>query len=224
MSTSATATSMPNQTTAPRQHPTVGREALSILKAGNIRFSEGHAAHPHTDARFRRQLENEQHPLATVLGCSDSRVPPELIFDEGFGDLFVVRVAGNIVDVDVSASVEYAVDHLRAPLLVVLGHEGCGAVTAAIEHLRGKLPSDKEPPEIFSLLSHIEPGLQRLGKQEDLQALVHVAVEENVRHSMQELAKVPDIRKAIATGQLQVVGAIYDLHTGQVRFLEPSLL
>lgn len=220
----ASGTPPTNRESAPRPHPTQGREALSILKAGNRRFSEGHAAHPHTDARFRRQLETEQHPLATVLGCSDSRVPPELIFDEGFGDLFVVRVAGNIVDVDVSASVEYAVDHLRAPLLVVLGHEGCGAVTAAIEHLRGALPSDKEPPEIFSLLSHIEPGLQRLGTQEDLKTMVHVAVEENVRHSMQELAKVPDIHKAITTGQLQVVGAIYDLHTGEVRFLEPSLM
>lgn len=210
----------PGASQAPEPSVTAAQAALEALQRGNDRFAEGHAAHPHENASFRQQLEKGQHPLATILGCSDSRVPPELIFDEGFGDLFVVRVAGNIVDVDVAASLEYAIDHLHAPLLVVLGHEKCGAVTAAVEHMRGNLPSEREPPEIFSLLRHIEPGLQRFPKDHHIDHIVHEAVEDNVRHSLAELRKIPDIRRAVERGGLRLVGAIYDLHTGRVRFLE----
>lgn len=203
-----------------RARPRTGPAALALLRAGNARFVHGDMDHPHSAASFRAGLEEGQHPFATIVGCSDSRVPPELIFDEGFGDLFVIRVAGNVVDTDVTASVEYGVDHLHTPLMVVLGHEGCGAVTAAVQHMRGELPEGSEPPEILALLDHIEPGLAHVAAGHPLHDTVHIAVEDNVRTAMAELLQVPDLQRAVAAGRAQVVGAIYDLHSGSVRFLD----
>ena len=111
--------------------PVNAMAALSALLEGNQRFVTGESIHPHESADYRASLANEQHPFATVLTCSDSRVTPVLIFDQGIGDLFVIRVAGNVIDDDVAGSIEYAVDHLDARLLVILGHENCGAITAA---------------------------------------------------------------------------------------------
>ncbi|MFN7291939.1 MAG: carbonic anhydrase, partial [Pirellula sp.] len=108
-------------------------EALSSLKDGNKRFVSGNLRYPHTGKEWLKGLVKGQAPFATILGCSDSRVPPELLFDQGFGDLFVVRVAGNVVDVDVEGSIEYSVDHCGTRLVVVMGHQGCGAVTAALK-------------------------------------------------------------------------------------------
>jgi carbonic anhydrase len=105
-------------------------QALDRLREGNRRFATAHAAHPHAGVAWARQLASGQHPFAVVLTCSDSRVAPELLFDQGLGDLFVVRVAGNVVDPDVIGSIEYAVDHLHTQLVIVMGHENCGAVTA----------------------------------------------------------------------------------------------
>src|SRR5262245_48831039 len=131
-------------------------EALARLKAGNARFADGKTRHAHESADWRKHLVGEQKPFATVLGCSDSRVPPELVFDQGFGDLFIVRVAGNVVAADVVASLAYAALHLGTWLLVVMGHTGCGAVTAALD---AKLKKVKEPERIEILLKLIEPGL-----------------------------------------------------------------
>src|SRR5215510_4278107 len=120
-------------------------EALARLKAGNARFAAGKTRHAHESADWRKHLIGEQKPFATVLGCSDSRVPPELVFDQGFGDLFVVRVAGNVIAADVVASLAYAAVHLGTSLFVVMGHSGCGAVTAGLDAL---LKKAKEPERI----------------------------------------------------------------------------
>src|SRR5262249_39949150 len=107
-------------------------EALAKLMDGNKRYASSHSLHPHQSAGRRHELEATQHPFACILSCSDSRVPPEVVFDEGLGDLFVVRVAGNIVDSAVTGSIEYAVEHLGTPLVLVMGHEKCGAVQATL--------------------------------------------------------------------------------------------
>ena len=121
------------QTQAEEPAPANASEAVARLVKGNERFVAGGPLHGHPSVARRKELLAEQHPFATVLGCSDSRVPTELLFDQGLGDLFVVRVAGNVVAPDDLGSIEYAVDHLNTPLVLVLGHEGCGTVTAALE-------------------------------------------------------------------------------------------
>ncbi len=127
-------------------------EALKMLKDGNARFVEGKATHPHQDAARRALTAGQgQHPVATVLSCSDSRAPVELLFDQGIGDLFVVRVAGNVAATDEIGSMEYAVDHLNTPVVVVLGHSQCGAVTAVVE-------GAKLPPSIGALVAPIKTG------------------------------------------------------------------
>lgn len=112
--------------------------ALERLQFCNEHFREGHFLHRHESVGWRTYLMEGQQPFATLLGCADSRIPPELIFDQGFGDLFVIRVAGNVIGEEVAGSLQYAVHHMRTPMLVVLGHEGCGAVTAAVQALRGR--------------------------------------------------------------------------------------
>ncbi len=191
--------------------------ALERLSEGNRRFAEGQTQHPHESLNWRAALEQEQHPFAIVLGCADSRVPPELIFDQGFGDLFVIRVAGNIVDTDVIGSIEYGTHHLHVPLIVVLGHTNCGAVTAAVNHLS---ESDGEPDEIVSLLYRIEPAVVGLDEQLNRKSLVRAAVEKNVRLSVRRLSHVPVLMKGLKKNKLRIVGGIYDMHSGKVRFLD----
>ena len=118
--------------------PKEAAKALTWLKQGNVRFVSGRLRHAHHAVNWRKHLEGSQQPFATILACSDSRVPPELVFDQGFGDLFVIRVAGNIVATDVLGSLQYATRHLHTPLVVVMGHESCGAVTAAVDALEGR--------------------------------------------------------------------------------------
>ncbi len=162
-------------------------------------------------------LTKGQAPFATILGCSDSRVPPELLFDQGFGDLFVVRVAGNVVDTDVEGSVEYSVDHCGTRLIVVMGHEGCGAVTAA---LGADDDISREPNEIQRLVKLIKP-IDRTAKRElPFDAALRRSVEENVRASVNSLSQVPDLARAIEQKHLMIVGCVYDIATGKVRFLE----
>jgi carbonic anhydrase len=190
-------------------------DALQRLKAGNDRFVEGQSKHPHEAATWRTLLEREQHPFAVVLGCSDSRVPPELIFDQGFGDLFVVRVAGNVVDTDVIASIEYAVDHLDTQLVVVMGHSGCGAVTATLDHMAS---AGDEAAEVVELFYRIEPAITALPTDATREQQIRLAVNNNVRLAVRRLMRVPDLAERIKTGKLQVVGATYDMHTGRVIF------
>jgi carbonic anhydrase len=190
--------------------------ALERLKAGNARFVEGKTKHAHEGAVWRKHLVGEQKPFATVLGCSDSRVPIELVFDQGFGDLFVVRVAGNVIAEDVVGSIAYAGLHLRTPLFVVLGHEGCGAVTAAVD---AKLKKAKEPEQIEALVKLIDPGLKGVDWKLARPALLDAAIEANARWSLRQLTDIPAAKKAIEQHRCAFVGAVYDLQTGKVRFL-----
>lgn len=172
--------------------------------------------HGHEAAEWRKHLALTQPPFATLLGCSDSRVPPELVFDQGFGDLFVIRVAGNVVDADVVGSVQYAGYHHRTPLVGVLGHEGCGAVTATLEVLDG---AAKEPKYIAALAERIIPGLKGLNPALRGAARLSAAVEANVRWSAGQLARLPEGRKALEEKRVVLVGAVYELKTGKVQFL-----
>jgi len=191
-------------------------EALALLLKGNERFVAGSPRHGHENVARRKELIAEQHPFATVLGCSDSRVPTELLFDQGFGDLFVVRVAGNVVAADDLGSIEYAVNHLHTPLVLVLGHEGCGAVTAALEP---EADRKKEAKEIQELLALILPALKGIDAKLSLTERVSRGVESNVRWSIQQLQNEPDLKEMIAGGHLRIVGGVYELETGRVRLL-----
>ena len=185
-------------------------EALERLVAGNERFVRGKARFPTARREVLAELAKAQRPYATILGCSDSRVPPELVFDAGFGELFVIRVAGNVVSPEIMGSLQYAGVHLRTPLFVVLGHQGCGAVQAA---LAAKLQGRREARHIAGLLETIQPGLRGVGDRLD------AAVEANVRWSMRQVLETPEAKARKAEGVMKLVGAIYELRTGRVRFL-----
>ena len=197
--------------------PKEAAEALTRLKEGNLRFVTGRVAHAHEAAAWREHLKESQQPFATILACSDSRVPPELVFDQGFGDLFVIRVAGNIVATDVVGSLAYAIRHLGTTLVVVMGHESCGAVTAAVDALEGR---GNEPRFIAALVAAIKPGLNGLPAAVKGADRVHAAVEANVRWSMRQLAAIPEGKRALEHKKCTLVGAVYDIATGTVRFLD----
>ena len=175
--------------------------------------------HPRQD-RARRALTaaQGQHPLAAVLTCSDSRVPAEIIFDQGIGDLFVVRVAGNVAATDEIGSIEYAVDVRAAPLVVVLGHTQCGAVGAVLD-------DTKLPPNIANLLEPIKPAVDKAREanpQAAKDVLLKAAITGNVWQAMEDMLRLsPIIRERVKDGRAQVVGALYDLDSGQVQWLGP---
>jgi carbonic anhydrase len=200
------------------EHPTPAA-ALERLRQGNERYVNDTPAHAHQYAKRRVEtVENGQHPFAVVLACSDSRVAPELIFDQGLGDLFVVRVAGNVIAGDECGSIEYGVEHLGTPLVVVMGHSQCGAVTAAVEHAH-------EHGSIPELLHHIEPAVHRAeqtcpGKSKA--EITDAAIRANVFGSIEELLTHSELlRSAIRAEKVQVVGAVYDLKSGMVQWLGP---
>jgi len=194
-------------------------EALRLLKEGNARYVEGKPQHPRQDgARRALTAAQGQHPLAAILSCSDSRVPPEIIFDQGIGDIFVIRVAGNVASTDEIGSIEYAVDHLATPLVVVLGHTQCGAVTAVLD-------DTKLPPNIANLVAPIKPAVDKT-RQANPQAakdvLLKAAITANVWQALEDMLRLsPIIRDKVKDGQAQAVGAIYDLDSGQVQWLGP---
>ena len=191
-------------------------QALARLKAGNERFVRGRARFPTVKKEVLAALAKGQQPYATIVGCSDSRVPPELLFDAGFGELFIVRVAGNVISPEVMGTLQYAAVHLHTPLFVVLGHEGCGAVQAA---LAAKFEGARERPRIALLLKRILPGLQDLRPGRDAPAQMKAAVEANVRWSLRQLRETPEGKARMAEGILKLVGAVYELKTGRARFL-----
>src|SRR4249919_1688473 len=196
--------------------PVGADEALSRLMEGNARFLRGEPRFTQTALEMPADLVEGQCPFATILGCSDSRVPPELIFDAKFGDLFVIRVAGNVVSPEVWASLQYAGAHLRTQLFMVLGHEGCGAVQAA---LAAKFQGVQERSRIQLLLQNMLPGLDEVDPQlPPLQGLER-AVESNVRWSMRQFLETPEGGARMAEGRIMVVGAVYEIATGRVRLL-----
>ena len=191
-------------------------EARARLVAGNERFVAGKARFPTVQKEILADLAKGQHPYATILGCSDSRVPPELIFDAGFGELFIIRVAGNVVSPEVMGTIQYAGVHLRTPLFVVLGHEGCGAVGAALDTMEGHA---QEPERIALLLDTIIPGLHDLPKALAPDERRNAAVEANVRWSMQRIMDTPEAKARAREGTMKLAGAVYELESGRVRFL-----
>lgn len=183
------------------------------LLEGNARFVSGELQHPHQDARRRAETAGGQKPFAVVIGCADSRTSPEILFDQGLGDLFVVRLAGNIVDDAALGSVEFAVANLGARLIVVLGHEKCGAVSATVGVLNG---GATPPGHIASIVEAIKPAaLASKGTPGDP---VENAVRENVREVAAHLKTAsPVLTPLLASGELQIVGARYDLADGKVQ-------
>lgn len=192
-------------------------EALQLLKDGNTRFVSGQSTHPRQGQDRRQETaKGGQHPVATIVGCSDSREPLELIFDQGVGDLFVVRVAGNVSGADELGSVEYGVGHLGTTLIVVLGHTSCGAVTAAVQNAKvgGNIPA---------LINQIKPAVAKAkawnptASGEDL---LNKAIKANVWLSMENmLRKSHEVREYVKDGKAMLVGGIYDLASGQVTWL-----
>lgn len=192
-------------------------EAMQKLENGNQRFLEGKKVSLDIDeARRKETAQKGQHPFATVITCSDSRLPVEIIFGQGIGDIFVIRVAGNVCNVDEAASAEYAADHLGTPVLVVLGHSKCGAVTAVAKgaDLHGNLPA---------LVRGIFPAVETAKKTHpgaEGDALVTAAIEANVWQSIEDLLKKsPIVAKRVRDEKLKIVGAVYDIEDGRVHWL-----
>jgi carbonic anhydrase len=199
------------------------REALERLQDGNRRFVANAPNSAVGDSRARRsELASGQEPFAIILGCSDSRVPAEIVFDQGLGDLFVIRVAGNIVAASQIGSVEFAAERFGTPLVVVLGHSRCGAVQATLEELMR--PKDKRSRNLGSIVDRIRPSVEALLATElrhNADALVDQAVRSNVRVSVNHLRHGSEIlERLIANHGLMVVGAEYSLETGVVDFFE----
>lgn len=197
---------------------------IKMLQAGNERFCSGKPTHPHANtARLKLAGKENQgdHAYATVLSCSDSRVPVELIFDAGVMDIFVVRVAGNVCNTDEAGSIEYGLGHVNTPVLVVLGHTQCGAVAAVTHELDGK--GHKLERNIPPLVSSIVPAVKSAkARHKDVHgdAIIPYAIEENVWQSIHDLfMKSPAVRKIVNEGKAKVVGAIYDVGTGKVKWL-----
>ena len=186
--------------------------ALERLIAGNRRFVSGHARHPHQSLADLHEVAAGQHPFVVTIGCADSRVSPEILFDQGIGDVFDNRVAGNIVDDLLLGSIEFAVEEFGSPLIVVLGHERCGAVTATIDAVQS---GGTAPGHIGAIVDALRPIVEPLvGGPGDV---VERAVRANVRAQAAALtARSPLIAAHVAAGEVRVVGARYDLDTGRV--------
>jgi carbonic anhydrase len=224
----------------PGQPSVAPAEAISKLKEGNGRFTAGNPQHPHESAderkymaanslenagaislgmtseqaaKRRAELATSQHPFAIILSCSDSRVPPEIVFDEGLGDLFIVRVAGNVLNDEGLGSIEYGVEVLGARLIVVLGHQSCGAVDAAMKTIAAK---GKAPGHIQSLVTALEPVVVSTPKA-DLETMTKA----NVKHVGDALrSSTPILKARVDSGDLQVIGGYYTLDTGAVTFID----
>ncbi|MBI3556033.1 MAG: carbonic anhydrase [Deltaproteobacteria bacterium] len=183
--------------------------ALADLQAGNKRFSRGEPKHPDQQNAVREKLASGQHPPAIVLSCSDSRVPPELVFDQGLGRVFTIRVAGNILDPATVASIEYAVEHLDSKLVVVMGHENCGAVKAALETPAGTSAGSRD---LDTLLSVVRTNM---GKEKSVKG----AVKSNVNAVAEDLMiRSKIVRDHVRSGKVAIVPAIYSLESGIVEF------
>src|ERR1700704_973795 len=199
------------------------RDSLALLREGNRRFVSEAPSRDTVESRARRlELATGQEPFAAILGCSDSRVPVEIIFDQGLGDLFVIRVAGNIVAPSQIGSVEFVAERFKTRLVVVLGHSSCGVIQATLEQLQG--PTEKRSRNVDSIVNRVRPsveGLLETGLRYDYDALVHHAVRANVRASADHLRHGSQvIEQLIQTEGLLVVGAEYSLETGIVEFFD----
>ncbi|MEI8373665.1 MAG: carbonic anhydrase [Planctomycetota bacterium] len=191
-------------------------EAMQRLVDGNDRFLRGEARFLRVTPQTLAGLAKGQQPYAAILGCSDSRVPPEIIFDAGLGELFIIRVAGNVLSPEVAGSLQYAGSHLHTTLFVVLGHEGCGAISAALEC---KFHGVQQRSRIQILMDTILPGIGEIDPQLPPQIRLAQAVESNVRWTVRQIRESPEGQTRLAEGRMKMIGAIYEIETGRVRFL-----
>lgn len=205
--------------------PETAEQALEMLKQGNARFVEN-VQNPQSTLLASNALTHVHEPFAIILGCSDARVPAEIVFDQGLGDLFVIRVAGNVVAPSQIGSVEFAAEKFGTKLVVVLGHSHCGAVTACVETLIN--PDQQFSPNLRSIVDRIRPSVYNLheiytanGQDIDAQELIDRGIKANVRMSVTQLKHGSRILEdAVNNGSLIIVGAVYDLDTGKVTFIE----
>ncbi len=191
-------------------------EPLELLMQGNMRFMEHHPIHPDQTLERMRELKKGQAPFAVVVSCSDSRVPPELIFDQGLGDIFVIRNAGNIIGEYELGSIEYAVEHLHTPLVIVLGHQNCGAIAAFIEHKHDTLHN-----HIQSIINYIKSEPEEIALSDTLNNYFELAVKANIHHGVTLLKNSePVLGELHREGKLKIKGALYDIETGEVNLLD----
>jgi carbonic anhydrase len=192
-----------------------GDDSLAKLMEGNKRFISGQLAPKDCSANRREELTKGQHPYAIVLSCSDSRVPPEVVFDQALGEIFIVRVAGNVVEQTTLGSIEYGAEHLNAPLLVILGHSQCGAVKATLE------AKGKPEGNIGAILKKIMPAVETAKKaKKDPAETLNLAISENVKNVYKDVMKSKIITHLTHEGKLKVVGAVYNLGTGNVDMVD----
>ena len=193
-----------------------GQEALQKLMDGNKRFVSGTLAQKDLSAKKREELAKGQKPFATVLTCSDSRVPPELLFDQGLGDIFVVRVAGNVVDPIALGSIEYAAEHLGSPLVLILGHSKCGAVKATLES-KGK-PEGNIGAIVKKIMPAVNAAKKKGGTQDEI---LETAIKENVKNVYADVMKNSKIiPHLVEEGKLMIVAGEYDITTGKIEMIE----
>lgn len=208
---------------AQTRNPITADQAIERLKAGNSRFVQGKTIHPRQNPERIREVAKGQKPFAIIVGCADSRVPNEIIFDEGLGDLFIVRTAGQVSAAASFGSIEFAEAVLGANLIVVLGHTECGAVAASCNY---KKPV---PGHIITLVNVIKPAALRVEEQIKVgyikpEEFVNATVRENVRMQVEQLRNLePVLANAVRTGEVKIVGAVYNLSTGVVEFLPETL-
>jgi carbonic anhydrase len=208
-----------NDAAPPAQGDTVtADDALRQLVEGNARFANGKVIHPRRRPADFRAISQVQNPVAVVVACSDSRVSPKLLFDAGVGDLFVIRLAGNVVDgagVTVKGSIEYAIAELNVPLVVVLGHTNCGAVKAAVQHIDQQ---DSVPGAINGLVEMIKPPVAKTRRQPG--DVFDNVIRANVDGGVEKLKNLqPILAPRVQSGSVKVIGGVYDLQSGSVRFL-----
>ena len=190
-------------------------DSLNKLLDGNKRFVSGEPAKKDTGDSRRQELTKGQHPFAIVLSCADSRVPPELVFDQGLGDIFIIRVAGNVVEPTTLGSIEYGAEHLHSPLLVILGHEQCGAVKATLE------AKGKPEGNIGAILKKIMPAVNTAKKaKKGPEDTLDLAIKENVKNTYKQVMKSKIISELVHEGKLKILGAEYYLGTGKVEIID----
>ena len=187
---------------------------LDKLKAGNEKFVSGYPIHPHETLNRIRELKKGQNPFAVIVSCSDSRIPPELIFDQGLGDIFSIRTAGNIIGEYELGSIEYAVEHLHSKLIVVLGHENCGAIQA---YATSK--NEKHNDHIQNLVSYIASEEEEKIIPDSLKSNIDILVKANITHGVNLLkSSTPVLKPLVDKNEIKIIGAYYDLDSGKVLF------
>lgn len=194
------------------------QEALDKLIEGNKRFAAGNSVHPNRCSETKNALLNQQKPFAAVLSCSDSRVPVEIIFDAGLGDIFTVRTAGHVLSKEVLGSLEYAIKNLSVKLIIILGHENCGAINTAIQTFQNKNYNELSE-NLQSILNHIYPALDNINYDND--DFLNSAIKSNILYQMKDLIKKDSyIEKKVQDGEIALIGAIYSLTTGKVEIVK----